>query len=63
MKNVPPRLLRLTTLGHQLVVLFGEVMEALADGALLEEICHWGWALGVHSPAPLPIVSLLPVCD
>lgn len=31
-------------------------MEPLEGRALLEEVCHWGWALRLYS------LSLLPVC-
>lgn len=28
---------------------FGKVMEPSGSGALLEEVCHWGWSLRFHS--------------
>lgn len=31
------------TLGPQVVGLFGEAVEPVGGGALLEEVCHWGW--------------------
>lgn len=32
------------TLGSQFVMLFGEVLEPLSGGALMEEVCRWGKA-------------------
>lgn len=41
------------TLGPQLVALFMEVREALGVKDLLEDICHWGQSLKVHSFCPV----------
>lgn len=30
----------------------------LEMGVLIEEVGHWGWALGCFSPAPLPVLYL-----
>lgn len=38
-----PTNLEVSTLGLQLEELFGEVMEPLGDGAVLEKACHRGW--------------------
>lgn len=38
-----------------------EVMGPLRGGALLKEVRHWRRALSVYSPAPLPVLTLLPV--
>lgn len=38
--------------------MFGKIIEYLGGAALPEEVHHWGWALGVYSPTPLPIPSL-----
>lgn len=42
--------------------LVDKVMEPLGDGALLEEICLWGLALGFSSLTPLPTLFLLLEC-
>lgn len=46
-------------LGHQLVVLFGKVVEHLRGGALLKEVVPWGKALSLYNLTPLPVYSLL----
>ena len=53
-------------LGHQGVALLDRDLEVWPVGvgvALLEEVCHWGWALGVSNAQVRPSVSLflLPV--
>jgi hypothetical protein len=40
----------------RLVVLW-EVMEPLESGALLEEVCHWSWALEFYSLSPFLVFS------
>ena len=48
-------------LGHQGVALFERIMECgLVGGgvALLEEVCHWGWALKFQSPSQDQYLSL-----
>lgn len=56
MRNVPHIGSGIWALGSRWVVLFG----LLGGGALLEvlRLCHWGWAVKVYSPTPLPIHSL-----
>lgn len=44
-------------LGPQWAVLFGKVT-ALLGGALLEEVCHWGWVFRFYSLAQLPVLSV-----
>ena len=56
MRNVTHRLI--CTLGPQLVLLFGEVMEPLGHGDLLEEICHSRQILKVYGFTLLPVGSL-----
>lgn len=41
--------LRYCTLGSHFVVLTEEVMEPLEVGALLEEVCPWGWGLRIYN--------------
>ena len=36
---------------------FREVIETVEGAALLEEVCHWSWALGVYS-----LTQLCPIC-
>ena len=38
-------------------MLSGKVMGPLGGGDLMEEVCHWGWALRFYSLAPLPVLS------
>lgn len=40
------------------MVLFWKFKKPLRGVALLEEARHWGWALKIYSPAPLPIPPL-----
>ena len=52
-------------LGHQGVALFERIMECgLVGGgvALLEEVCHWGWALKFQKPLPRPVCQDQSVC-
>lgn len=37
----------------QLVVIFGEVIDPLGGRTLMKEVCHLGWASGIHSLALL----------
>lgn len=53
---------RIWTLGSQLLAWFGEVIEPLGDGGLLEEVCHWGRDLRVYCFSTLPILALCFVC-
>lgn len=50
--------LHIRTLGPQLMVLCGEVMESLGGGALPEEARHWEAAIRIHSLTSLPVYSL-----
>ena len=59
-ENVPHRLLEIGTIGSCGLVGVGV--------ALLEEVCHWGWALGFQKPKPgalsLSLLSASPaVCQ
>lgn len=45
-----------------LAVLFGNVVEPLGDGTLLEQVCNKAWALSVYSLTPHP-VALLADCS
>lgn len=45
----------------QLVVIFGEVIDPLGGRTLMKEVCHLGWASGIHSLALL-FFSICPVC-
>jgi hypothetical protein len=38
---------------------FGKVMEPWRGGALLEEVCHWGWTLRFYSLTTHPPSSCL----
>lgn len=42
------------TFSTQLLALF---WKTLGGRALLEELCHWGWALRFYSLVPLPVYS------
>lgn len=42
--------------------LFGEIVELLGCGALLEEVYHWGKALSVYSLTLFPVHSLHLLC-
>ena len=52
-KNGPHRLLYLN-LSHQGVEL-RKGLEGLGGVFLLEEVCHWGWAVEVWKPMPGPV--------
>lgn len=53
------RLLCVSTLGPQAVLLFGKVCK-LRKRVLPEEACHWGWALKCYSPPYFMPPPLLP---
>lgn len=48
MENVPSRVTHLITCS-QLAELLSKNMWPVGAGALLEEVCHWGWAWGAQS--------------
>lgn len=52
----------ISTLGPQLAVLFGEMMEYLGDAAMLEEVCPWEWAQKVYNLTLLPLSFLSFLC-
>lgn len=35
----------------------GKFVEPSGGRALLEEVSHWGWALRLEMPTPLPVLS------
>lgn len=51
MRNVPYGLMYLNAC-PQLLALFGGCYGTSRSGALLEEECHWGWALRLYSLVP-----------
>lgn len=62
MRNVPHRFVCLNTWSSINGAIW-ELPDPLVGGDLLEEVRHWGRALGGNSLAPLPVphLSLLPV--
>lgn len=46
----------------QLVAAVWKVMDPLRGAALMEEVCHWGWALRVYSLVLFPVCSLCFLC-
>lgn len=57
MRNLPHKLMYLNPGSQLLAELFGELMESLVGGALLEEVCHWEVALKVCSLVLLSVLS------
>lgn len=65
MRNAPPSGLLCLNTWSQLVSLFGEIMELLGGGAMLEEAYFWGGLWGTYCPTitPHPLHLLIPICS